>query len=451
MIPSTRKFYAQRNVSRSRLYFVDMAGRALVVATVLNINGVFTMAFGIGQAASILLLGISLILVFRAGKLALSGLMLTFIATITTYLGTAALYTDGAGALETIGRYAQTYGGTIIITWAVAATYVRAARQGQGMPFLHFVRDAFVVSAAAVWASPFLYAIYINPPLSMGFRMAGFFSDPNEAGAAAAVALAIVIGLPYPRHLITYSAIIICIGAILLTFSKTAIIAGIVIIAVHAIRQLRGPSLILVPLLAVFMFFTVQEARELSKSIASQNIIELSTQQQIRVQQIGLLLSGQIDDEITTGRSRLWDRSLELILRDLPGGSGLGSFHHLDGYQSSNGVFQGAHNLHLMIWGEGGFFAGIAFLMFVTIFIIQIALRSTFRFEWLWLVIFLIFSFSFHNLLGLRFISVVLGILIGILAVSRTRLRKRVGGLARLSYSASRITSHTPDSAQRRD
>lgn len=395
------------------------AGWALVIATALNLNGVFNMVFDVGQAMSLIMFTASLYLIIRIGKTALSGLMALFIATIAAYLGFGALFTQTDDSLRTILEYTQTYTGTLLITWAIAASYVAAARRGQGHEYLCLVRNSFVVSAASVWASPFLYTFYVTAPASMADRMSGFFGNPNEAGAAAAAGLALVLGQPYRSRTLTLAAIIICMTAIVLTFSKTALGIGIVIFALAALRVYRGLARLLALTTMLLMFLIVQNPRDIFDKLAEQTVVELSGEQQKRVRQLGDLLSGDLTFETTTGRTEMSSLGIERIMESPLAGQGLGSYHYLVGGYLENGVWQGVHNTFLMLWGEAGLLAVLLFTAFCLLYTKRLFTGRCLNFEMSLALLVLAVLMTGHNSLALRFVNLMMGLLIGMRTVSQ--------------------------------
>ena len=404
-----------------------LAGRGLVIATALNLNGAFNMIFNVGQAVSILMLALSIFLIIRLGKAAWSTHLLLFILSITSYIIFGYIFSSPINRVETSYIYASIYFGTILITWAASASYLSAARSGKAYEFLGFCRNTFIVTAAGVWASPFLYTFYINAPPSMADRMSGFFGNPNEAGAASAAGLALVLGLPYRQKILTIAGITVCFGAIVLTFSKTAIILGIFIVALAVLQRLRGLARLISVFTAIILIHFVQQPRSLFDALAAQSLVELSGEQQRRIAQMGDVLAGDLTVENTTGRTDMWSLGLERIMTNFPAGQGLGSYHFLEGGYYENGVLQGVHNTFLMLTGEAGLPALILFLAFCSLTLSDLLRNRELRFAlFLALVLFSVLI-SGHNTLSLRFIDLIIGIIIGALLVARrTTLARRM-------------------------
>jgi hypothetical protein len=263
----------------------------------------------------------------------------------------------------------------------------------------------------------------------MAYRMAGFFGNPNEAGFAAAAALALVLGLPYRSRILNLVATILCAVAIALTFSKTALIVGIVIVAIATLRFLRGPALLLTPIIALMIIQTVQQPREVFDTLANQTVVELSADQKRRLREVGYVLSGDLTDAATTGRTVVWGIGVERIMEALPAGYGLGSFHFLQGGVYARGGaserahWHGVHNAFLMYFGEGGFIVGLLFISFFAALIVKAAMGASLRFEWLWIAVLLAASMSTHGVLALRFVNLMIGVLIGVLSLPNQRAK----------------------------
>ena len=84
---------------------------------------------------------------------------------------------------------------------------------------------------------------------------------------------------------------------------------------------------------------------------------EFSEDQMDRVIVVFKIISGDVNGDLTTGRSALAAFAFELIERQWLLGYGFGYFTDMVGSESvHHGVSQGVHNHYLRVWGESGFF-----------------------------------------------------------------------------------------------
>lgn len=93
----------------------------------------------------------------------------------------------------------------------------------------------------------------------------------------------------------------------------------------------------------------------------------LSEEQLDRVQVIFKVLDKDTDaTTLTTNRSDLFKFAFDLIISNPILGYGYGTFTNIVGSESVHyGVSQGAHNLFLRIWGEGGIIALALYIIFL--------------------------------------------------------------------------------------
>ncbi len=416
-------------------WLTDLLAKSLVVATAMNLNGVMTMAFGVGQAVSLLMLASALYLAAKYGRFAMNATMVIMLVTVAGYLVLGTIYTPPEMPLSRIAAQYQTYLGTVLIILAMGGYVVHVEFTGQLGGFIRFVRSTLLVSALSVWASPVLYRFYVNVPPSFENRMSGFFGNPNEAGIIGAAALSLVLAMPYRNKLLQAAAVALAVGAIALTFSKTAMMIGVLLLALAAIRAFRGVALVLAPAVAMMAIMMVQQPREVFDAIADQTVIELSAEQQRRVRGLGDLMTGEVNADVTTGRLDLWGIGIARAEEILPNGSGLYSYHFLEGGEYTGEYWLGVHNAFLMFWGEGGLFVGLLFAGFVVVLAWSSVRRSIYGFESFFVLTLFAQFMATHSALALRYTNLLIGLIIGLSVVAASRAAKQRQAEARRSVS----------------
>ena len=410
---------------------IDWPAKVLVIICVLNLNGVVSMMFDQGGAVSLLMLGTASILVLAAGRRVWSLPFALLFLAIVSYLLFGALFYDPLLSVEAPGKYYRAYGGALLILWGLAG-YVARLEPGPRLDgFLAFVRNVFLLSAASVWASPILYEYYVNLPFSFQQRMGGFFGNPNEAAMVSVLAVALTLALPFRSKLIQIAALAMAGTAVFMTFSKTGMVCLVIVLAWHLVRAARGIGLVILTLgmLAVILF--LQDAEGILIAIVDSPMLDLDEHQRGRVLAVGQILSGQIDETTSTGRTYLWRLVIERALNDFPLGSGLGSAHHIIGGVLEHDAWQGAHNTFLMIWSE----SGVLPLLLLIAAMGSAALSSLryvrSRLELTCLFVLLVNMIVSHMSLALRYHNVMLAIIFGLLAgvswrYAKKRSRRRI-------------------------
>jgi O-antigen ligase len=148
-------------------------------------------------------------------------------------------------------------------------------------------------------------------------------------------------------------------------------------------------------------------------------IDELTDSQIRRTEQALSMLTGQVTDETTTGRTVLWAKGLSIAAGNyFVFGEGLGSFHHFKGFVVENGVEQGTHNTYLMLLGEAGLPVALLFIA-ANVVLLRALWRERLHYLFMYFVILQIDFLSAHNVLGLRFHDLMIGYTLGVLAYTR--------------------------------
>ena len=413
--------YAPQLVSR----LDGVSARSITVLTALNANGVVDMTFGIEQAGSLAILVPCLILIARHGNRAFWPAFNALLIAFTIYLGLGTLFANPSENGDMAGQICITYLGAVLIIWGMASYTAALGNSPQLRRFLGFLRDAFVVSAGSVLASPFLYTFYVNLPPSSIDRMGGFFGNPNEAAIAADCALGLVLAIPYRMYLVQVSALFAIAIAIVLPFSKAAITAAIIIIVWQFLKKLRGIMLLIVPLLGLVAIIMIEDPSGIIDGIVNSEILALDAHQQQRLLDVGHILSGQLNEETTTGRSDLWLITIQRAWEMFPLGAGLGSRHSIIGGVVENDVWLGVHNTFLLFLGEAGPAAFAALL--VSFALLAYAAVKSARGELERILIFLLFidMMGSHTTFSVRFENLTLGVTMGLLSFSASAAVRR--------------------------
>ncbi|MCO5965390.1 O-antigen ligase family protein [Sinorhizobium meliloti] len=379
--------------------------RLLVVITGLNLNGFTYMMTGLEQAFSPVLLAGSCYLVLGFGRWAVrDSTVIAFAAAIFLYLAFGTFF-SGIDAPEAQFQHSLTYASSVLLLVGMAAFVSSRSNEREILSFVRFTKYTLVLSCVSVLFSHELHSLYTIPLSSMD-RNAGLFGNANEAGITSAITLALVLSFPERRVFVNIAHALITLAAVGLSFSKSSMLVTVIILLVHALRM-RSLAHILLPAAALTVIgaFLVHPVAFSSLSIS----------QQARLDQLPALLSGEITDETTTGRTSLWSLALDRIESNFPWGSGLGQFHHMVGGTLHEDVWMGAHNSYLMVWGEAGL---LAFVALVAASAIMLVRSWHWRFVALPLLYFIVLQFdllSAHNVLGLRFHNLMMGLCFGIL------------------------------------
>lgn len=401
-----------------------------VIATVglLNLNGAILMAVGVPQMGSPFLLLASLILVFQLGSSRLSITIRLLFLSFLSYLTLAIVFGLAFNPSMSFGRLPLAYSITVLMLWAMVAYIEHAYRTDKITYMLHVVRNLSVIATATVLASPILYSVFRSVPPSADNRFGGFFGNPNEAGIMACVALAFVLAEPYKRKWLQIICLIAIPLAAILTFSKTAWLVLPIIWLLHLLRSSRRNPILLMVMILVLSILSLVSVTDVLDWILSNPFFEVSLAQERRIKQVMFLVvaSGEAENTLT-GRDFLWKYGFQQIKQSPLLGHGLGSFHHMVGGLLEEGVWQGVHNVYLMIWGEAGL---IPFTLFIIV---------TLRLAWsvttaprhpvsltLAMILFLNLQVN-HNALSTRFFLVLLAVLLGLQSHSQLVTRSRYG------------------------
>jgi O-antigen ligase len=414
-----------RRASRRRKDSSYFASRALVALAVLNVNNIVYMTTGERQVVSLVLLCVCSVLILRVGSRALALPFLAFATAIGAYLSLGAIHAWSNQVEITAGVW-QRYAATLLTVWAVAAYSLSVRRTPEFDDFLRFIQGVLVIAVASVWLTPLLTPLWTHLPLAYETRLSGVFANPNEAGFVCAFALAFALFRPSPNRLLQYALFALAFGGVILSFSKAAVAAALLIIALAMLKSFRSTAVLGALALTLAALLVVPNLSSIAEWTADQTLIPLAQEHRERAQELSAFLSGQFDERVSTGRSKLWDIGWQRITEQFPFGSGLETFLELEGglINPLTGNWQGVHNVFLLIWGESGFLP----LLFTVIFFSAVALRLRSNvLSGLGAALLLVILFDFssnHSALALRYSNVMLGLLIAIASLPRPLVRE---------------------------
>lgn len=379
--------------------------RLLVVITGLNLNGVTYMVTGVEQAFSPVLLASSCYLILGFGRWAVrDSTVMAFVAAILLYLAFGTLF-SGIDASEAQLHHGLTYSSSVLLFMGMAAFVSSRSHEREILSFVRFTKYTLLLSCASVLFSHELHSLYTVPLSSMD-RNAGLFGNANEAGITAVITLALVLSFPSRRGLVNIGHALIALAAVGLSFSKSSMLVTMIILMVHALKM-RGFGHIAVAAGALAgLGSLLAHPGEFSS---------LSTPQQARLEQLSALLFGEVTDETTTGRTSLWELALDRIESNFPWGSGIGQLHHMVGGTLHDDVWMGAHNTYLMVWGEAGLLAFVALVAACALMLVRAWCWRVVALPLLYFIILQCDLLSAHNVLGLRFHNLMMGLCVGML------------------------------------
>lgn len=411
----------------------NVVARLLVLICVLNLNGVVTMLTGVGQTFSIFLLVGALYLLTRGIKTALAGPIIWLIIAVAAYLILANLYYDPSSSSVDPFQINSAYLSSLLLIVAVASYCGRLIDERHRRGFVEFLRNTFVIAAAATLLSPVLYQFYTYLPQSSTQRMGGLFGNPNEAAVVAVFAAALLQTFPFRNRLTQLALLLLVIVSVILTLSKTGMVAMIVVLFVTSIWPIKLPKLLIISALAVAAFAFVQDPRALILATVETLGLNLNDSQLTRLLAVPEILSGRLDEETTTHRSLLWQAIYEDAWRRFPTGGGIGSAHNYSGvgglYQ--NNTWQGAHNVFLMLFAEAGPLAP----MLMVVALVSVAaklwsLGSTARPLLLLLMVLVVELSSTHTGLTTRYSNIVIASIFGLAhAIWKMQRRQRFAAI----------------------
>ena len=354
---------------------VEAAFWTLAVLCLLSANDVAAMGFGRPLAVSGVMVGAclpALAALVRTGPrevLGTPGLLL--LSCLVSYAGVGIVVAILSGTEASAMDYLRQVSFAILIVVAAAVGGRVAWRRLGSMRLLMGILLILAASCTLMVASPWLWNIIPNPPAEGTYRFFGSFANPNKAATTAS--FGVVTALALLRHgrfpVFTYSVLLVAVVAVIGTISRMAIIALPILLLGSLLSSRRAGPGRLFGTLAVF-------AIAVGSLAISFNTDLLQERQIARFRALTELAAPDtMGDPSFVSRRELWRLGLDEALQSPVAGSGLGSFHSLEGaWINADGYLMGVHNQYLLILGEAGFLPLILFVSFLAV-----TLRAGFR------------------------------------------------------------------------
>lgn len=385
-----------------------------------NANGLGYMLLGLNQLGSILILvAIAFLLVNpKRPRYCLSTPGVCFVFSVALYLFLGTIYTIFNQA-EQVDKFLLTYGSSLLVIYATANYVSNLHGREQQLYAIKVVAWCGFLGVSSVFFSDTLFQIYANPPASLD-RSSGFFANANEAGISALITLSLMLWLHQEQKKYIYLiGALISVAALFLTFSKSSMSGLFIILFVYLAGRRKLGGLILVG-----VFVAIAGLVLTSPELFFDDLLDSQAK---RIEQVFKIMTGNIDSDVTTGRTVLWEKGLSMAAENsFIFGDGLGSFHSFKGMYFDYGDEVGVHNTYFMMLGEAGSPVALAFLL-SNILIAYALYRAGFLYLLMYFIVLQIDFFSAHNIIGLRFHNLLLGFLFGALAFS-DRFSKKSGG-----------------------
>lgn len=285
----------------------------------------------------------------------------------------------------------------------------------------------------------FQYAIL--PPILSIDRLAGIYFNPNAAGFNGNVTM--IFGFatllrPGSPKLLGIIAIVAGVLAILVSFSKTAILTFILSIGILIwiyflmYRKIDRPTRRVANVMFAFIFYGLVQLGILIGVFFN----DLSKQQQQRIFQVETILTGKADKSSTSNRVDLAELGVKKISERPLFGSGIFSFVQLLEAGNVTGDDVGVHNIFLRVWGEAGI---LPFCLFILFWVSAFWCAALIPTAWLRFLIFSIvlvlafYSSTNHNILEDNSIGIIISfICAGLVAQTQMSPDKPVQPLSTL-------------------
>lgn len=193
-------------------------------------------------------------------------------------------------------------------------------------------------------------------------RAVGLYSNANRAGYVSVIGqlltIVVIVSGQFSRKWLFLFMYLICLGASVSTFSKGSIILSLVTFSVLFFLARMSSRSLFSSNLAVYtrriaLILIIIVPFSFSYLYSNLTVVQVA-----RIQQVGQLLSGEINDQTTTRRSGLATYALNQIEETFYLGAGLGEFKRMT-------VGKGTHNVYLLILGESGVIALVLYLYFI--------------------------------------------------------------------------------------
>ncbi len=400
---------------------------------VLNLNGVAATGAKVGQAFTLVLFALSVVVLLGAGivpRRDLGAVGLAYFAFLIAYVAIGSLVnTFHSGQTVYIHQlWMLSAGGLTVYVSAVGCRHLLlSSSSGSTLFWLSLISMAAVTSVLVGIIWPELYTFL---PRMVESRHGGLFLNPNDAGVVANIAATFCLArmLGGGRWLPYLAAVLLCGVAVVMTFSRTAMViyvvllAGTLLIATSKTRDanagLRRFLTIAAAVLAVcaFGWFLLRGVRMLG---------ELQSGQQQRIDTFTNLAQGREVDDALNNRLPVFKLGVKYWLHSPLIGHGLGVGTAM---KISANNYKGAHNTWLLILVDSGILPALMFAIFGVVW-----LREAWRCELPavravalgYFLVFWLAVLTSHNTLTKRAENIALGAVIGMVAADRELRRRR--------------------------
>ena len=417
--PSTHR-PAHPRVPTDRI--VLFAFGVIAIGSILNVNGIISMATGNERAVSIFYLAAAIlifgrVLLTRSGHLSMT--MRLYILFMIAYVGCGMIglrriTDDSYLTLNVMIR-------SIVITLASYFSTRHLLRSYEYHKFLLVITLVLSLASSSVFLTPLLdklmYARFNNAAWNVEQRFCGFFGNPNQAGAAACLTIAFALGMTTVASLrrwklILWSIVAVSALAVLVSFSRTSMIIFVTLSAYFGQYGVRQVGKSLIPLFVgmgllgvSFWFF-----------LGGWKSFDWTPPQAKRIRSVQNVLTNQAKKGDDGHRRALTTAGYKYWLKRPIFGQGLACMR-TKRWQTGHGV----HNTYMMVLGESGV---IPFILFAST---AISFYFASRRSWLtsvrliasgYGIVFLLGALTSHNLLEHRNQNVIFGVLVAVTSVT---------------------------------
>lgn len=334
----------------------------------LDLNEFLTKYLGLEGAITYLLFVLSILLIFSSkpikGKR--SALNDSFLRAFIGFLVLGSFAAWVEGNLDGISKNIRYYLPSLLIYFAVYRVICSTRGYNELQRTIDFALFFISVNAVLIIVSIlFNMDFHGSSEAEKVERAVGLYSNANRAGYVStlgqSLALCSLLSKGLERRYYYMVLYLICFFAALSSFSKGAIILSFIIMIRTLILGLinnniaKKHSFGLYIRVTAYIFVTVF-------FIMAFSFVDFSSiftaEQSQRIDQVKMLLMGQINEETTTHRSELALYALEEMSETFFLGAGLGKFKLME-------VGNGSHNVYLLILGEAGVMSLLLYVIFL--------------------------------------------------------------------------------------
>jgi O-antigen ligase len=293
---------------------------------------------------------------------------------------------------------------TIVVIFSLTILIFNLSKQ-YGFLYLVYLFTLFLTIATLFILVIDYFSLRIFVEEKYGSRNPGLFVNPNDGGLVGVItyvfllySLKTVKRIFYRVCIITVCVLVVY--ATFLTFSKAALIGILVVSLLYIITHIKKSFFKLI-FATVFVLFFFNSQWDTIKQGLDKNQLR-------RVLDFENILTGEIDNETTTGRSEINENAWYLISEKPFAGYGLGNFQNISRLKGAS------HNTYFQIWGEAGIITLIIFV-FILLKITRKGFDSIYGLNdkfliFSFILIISLFSLASNNILDNRVVNIFLAI-----------------------------------------